>query len=277
MSAVEPVAPADPAPENPVAAPKRRRRGWIVALVVVGVVLVLAVAAFLIGDAVAQQRARDYVRAQVIEVLRLEPDAQVDVDLGGGSIILQALRGEVDAVDVAVPAVTFGTLRGDLRLHAEGVPLDSAVPVDVIRVEFATGAEDLAALTGGEDPANAPEVAIADGEIAFSLALELFGTELPLGLALTPAAVDGALVLTPSSITIGSETIEAGEEGGSFLGQLASAFLQPQTLCVADQVPRALVLADAAIAGEQLVLTFRGDGAALGGAEFAEPGSCPAA
>lgn len=268
-AATEVLVPAEP--------PRRKRRGWIVALIVVGVLVVLGVVAFLVGDAVAKDYARDYVRAQVIEVLGLSDDARVDVDLGGGSIILQALRGEVDTVDVEVPEVTFGALTGEVRLHAEGVPLDSAAPVDVLHVEFATGPEDLALLVGGSDPANAPQVAIADGEVALSSEFELFGASIPLGIALTPSAEDGALVLTPSSLTIGEQTIQAGEEDGSLLGQLASAFLQPQTLCVAAQVPQALVLTEASIAGEQLVLGFTGDGAALGGPAFATPGVCPAA
>lgn len=277
---------ADPAPQGstevvpaPVVveaavAPPKRRRAWVVVLIVLGILLVLGVIAFLVGEGIAKDYAKDYVRAQVVQVLGLPDDAKVDVDLGGGSIILQALRGRVDRVDVTAHDATFGALTGDVRLHAEGVPLDATAPVDVLHVEFATGADDLAALQG--TGADAPDLEIGDGEVALSSSFDLFGATIPWGLSLVPSAADGQLVLSPTSITIGTATFQAGEEDDSFLGQLAGALLQPQTLCVAGQVPRALVLTDAEIDGHELVLGFTADGAALGGPELATPGTCPA-
>jgi hypothetical protein len=264
-----------PVPAETVEPPKRRRRGWIVALVVVGILVVLGIVAVVVAEAIAKDYARDYVRARLVEVLNLPADAELDVDLGGGSIILQALAGRVDSVDVDVPEATFGDLTGGLRLSAEGVPLDAAAPVDALRIHFAIGADDLAALGQG-DGGNAPEFAFVDGEVALSSSFDLFGASIPLGFTLVPSAADGALVLTPTSITIGEQTFAAGGEDSSFLGQLAATFLQPQTLCIAGSVPQALVLTDATVAETELVLAFSGDGAALGGPELSTPGTCPA-
>lgn len=267
-------APAEAAPVE-AAPPKRKRRGWLIALIVVGVLVVLGVVAFLIADAVAKDYAKDYVRARIVEVLRLPADADVAVDLGGGSMILQALAGRVDTVDVEVPDAAFGDLNGRLELHAEGVPLDAAAAVDVLGVEFSLAAEDLAALSQGEDTETAPDFAIVDGELTLSSEFELFGVMLPWGLAAVPSAADAELVLTPTRLTIGEATFTAGEDDDSFLGLIAQALLQPQSLCVASEVPQALTLVDAAVAGEELVLSFRGDGASLGGVEFSTPGTCP--
>lgn len=267
--------PAEPAAETVVVAPpKKKRRGWLIALIVVGVLLVLGVIAFVVAEPLAKDYARDYVRTQLVEVLQLPADAEVDVDLGGGSIILQALAGRVDTVDAEVPEASFGELTGSVRFHAEGVPLDSSVPVEVLRVEFATGAETFAALSEGAE--SAPTYVFEDGLVSLSTEFELFGIALPIGLSLEPSAADGSLVLTPTSLTIGTETFEAGSEDGSFLGQIASAFLQPQTLCIAGSVPQALVLTDADIVDAELVLAFDGDGAALGGDGLSTPGTCPA-
>lgn len=268
--------PTPPAEQAVAPAPVKKRRGWIVALVIVGVLLVLGIVGFVVGEAVAKQYAREYVRERIVEVLQLPADTEVDVDLGGGSIILQALAGRVDTVDVHVPEGTFGSLTGSVRLHAEGVPLESADPVDALAVDFAIGAEQLATITAGDDPAAAPDVALVDGEVAFSSEFELFGAAIPWGLTLLPSADAGALVLSPTTFTLGEQTFEAGVDDGSFLGQIAAAFLQPQTLCVAAQVPQALVLTDAAVDDDELVLTFTGDGAALGGPEFQALGECPA-
>ncbi len=256
-----------------IAPPTTKRRGWLIALIVVGVLVVLAVVGLVIAESLAKDYAREYVRARLVEVLQLPADADVQVELGGGSIILQALSGRVDSVDADVPQVSFGALTGSVRLRAEGVPLDAAEPVDVLRVEFATGAETFAALSGG-DPA--PTYVFEDGRVALSSEFDLFGATIPIGVSLEPSAADGSLVLTPTSLTIGTQTFEAGSEDGSFLGQIASALLQPRILCIAGSVPQALVLTDAGIADAELVLAFQGDGAALGGAGLSTPGTCPA-
>jgi hypothetical protein len=275
---VLPLEPAGPAQPEPAASqPPRRRRGPIIALIVVASVLVLGVIAFVVAEALAKDYARDYVREKVIAVLGLSDDAEVDVDLGAGSIIVQALAGRVDTVDVDVPEVAFGELSGAVRFHAEGVPLDETAPVEVLRIDFAIGADDLAALGQGDDAATAPNFEFAGGEVTLTSEFSLFGATIPLGVSLEPSATDGALVLTPTNVTIGSETFEAGSDDDSFLGSLVAGLLQPQTLCIASSVPQALVLADATIDDAELVLAFRGDGAAFGGPELSTPGTCPAA
>lgn len=267
------ILPVEPVPAEAVVPPKRRRRGWVIALIVAASVIVLGIVAFVVAEAVAQDYARGYVRERVVEVLNLPGDAEVDVDLGGGSIILQALAGRVDQVDVDVPEASFGELSGAVRFHAEGVPLDETAPVDVLRVDFAIGADDLTALgQGGDDPA-APTFEFADGEVRLSSELALFGATIPLSLTLEPSAADGDLVLTPTSITLGSETFESGDDD-SFVGQLLAGLFQPQNLCIAGSVPRALVLTDATIDDTELVLAFTGDGAAFGGSELSTPGTC---
>jgi hypothetical protein len=266
-----PVEPVRPEPAEP-APPRPRRRGWIIALIVVAGVLVLGTVAFFVADALAKDYARGYVRAKVVEVLQLPADTEVDVDLGGGSIILQALSGRVDQVDVDVPEVALGELSGAVRLHAEGVPLDETASVNVLRIDFAVGADDLTALSQAQDD-DAPAFEFADGEVLASSEFAVFGATIPIAVSLEPSAADGDLVLTPTSVTFGSETFESGDD--SFLGQLLSGFFQPQNLCIAASVPQALVLTDAGVDDTELVLAFTGDGAAFGGPELSTPGTCP--
>jgi hypothetical protein len=269
------ILPVEPVPhETPKPQKKRRPRGWVIALIVVASVIVLGIVAFFVAEALAKDYARGYVRDRIVEVLQLPDDADVDVDLGGGSIILQALAGRVDQVDVDVPEVAFGELSGAVRLHAEGVPLDETSPVDVLRIDFAIGADDLAALGEGAAGSDAPTFELVDGEVQLSSELALFGATIPLSLTLEPSAADGDLVLTPTSITISGETIDPGDD--SFFGQILAGLFQPQTLCIASSVPQALVLTDATIDDAELALRFRGDGAAFGGPELSTPGTCPA-
>jgi hypothetical protein len=271
-----PVEPAQPEQPETVVAEKPRRRRWpIVLAVVLGALLVLGVVAFFVAEAIAKDYARDYVREKVVAVLALPEDADVDVELGPGSIILQALSGRVDQVDVDVPEVAFGAASGAVRLHAEGVPLDAEQPVDVLRIDFAIGADDLAALGQGAG-SSAPDFEFADGEVILSSEFALFGSAIPIGVSLVPSAAEGALVLTPTSVTIGGETFGADANDDSFFGQIVSGLLQPQTVCIASIAPQALVLTEASIDGPDLVLEFTGDGASFGGPELSTLGTCAA-
>jgi hypothetical protein len=274
------ILPAGPPVEPPAASadgapPRRKRRGWIIALVVVGVVAVLGLIGFLVADGIAKDYARDYVRERVVAVLDLPADARVDVDLGGGSIILQALAGRIDEVAVSVPELSFGELTGAATLRAEGVPLDETLPVEVLRVEFSVGEGDLAAIAGSLSGLELDSIELEEPAILVGSTFSLFGLPIPLGVALVPSAEDGQLVFTPETVTVAEQQFAAADLlANPLFGAFARDLLQQQSVCVAASLPRALVVTDARVDGERLVLAIRGDGTALGGSHLATPGVC---
>lgn len=262
-------------PAASVAPPKRKRRGWLVAVVVAGVLVLLGVIAFLVADGIAKDFARDYVRARVVAVLQLPADAKVDVDLGGGSIILQALAGRIQTVDVDVPALSFGALSGGAELHAEGVPLDETAPVDVLRIDVSIAEGDLASIAGSLSGLELASIELDDPEIVVASSFTVFGLPIPVGMSLTPSAADGQLVFTPSSVTVADNTFTADDLlDDPLFGLFARDLLKQQAVCVAGSLPQALELTDAAVDGDDLVLTVTGDGAALGGPGLSTLGSC---
>jgi len=272
-----PVGPSVPEPVVVVAPPKKKRRGWIIALIVVAILLLLGFIAFLVGDGWAKDYARDYVRTRVIAVLGLPDDARVDVELGGGSIILQALAGRIDSVDVTVPEATFGALTGAVELHAEGVPLAETSPVDVFRVKFSVDEKDLVAIAGSLSGLTLDSIELEEPEIVVSSAFNVFGIPFPLGMTLEPSAVDGALVFTPTSVTVAQNTFAADDIlADPLFGPFARDLLKQQTVCIAANLPQALVITGAEVDGDKLVLGFTADGAALGGPELSTPGVCAA-
>jgi hypothetical protein len=276
---ISPVAPrpdlAPDAAEAPAPPATRKRRGWLIALIVVAVLLVLAVIAFFVADAIAKDYAKGYVRDRIVQVLGLPDDAEVEVDLGGGSIILQALAGRISTVDVEVPDLAFGALVGSAEIRAEGVPLDENAPVDVLRVDFAVAESDISALAGNLSGLELSSVELEAPEIVVASSFTLFGIELPIGMAILPSAADGDLVFSPTRITLGDDEYTAAEVmENPFFALFAGPLLQQQSACIADQLPAAFQLSDAEVTGEELVLTIRGDGAALGGPGLSTPGTC---
>lgn len=259
----------------PVDPPRRRRRGWVVTVIVVAVVLLLGFIAFLIGDGLAKQYASDYVRSRIVEALGLPDDARVDVVLGGGSMILQALDGRVSSVDVSVPEATFGDLSGAVEVHAEGVPLDETAAVDVLRVDLVVDEADLVAIADNLSGLTLDTIDLDESGIVVASAFSIFGIPLPLGMTLEPSAVDGELTFTPTSGTVGDTTFPAEQVlADPLFGGFARDLLRQQSVCIAGYLPQALILSTVEIDGEELVLSFVGDGAAFGGPEFSTAGTC---
>jgi hypothetical protein len=252
--------------------PRRRRRVWPWVL---GGFLVLVVAAVVIIDVLARGYAEDLIAGQAAEVLEVPDGTPVDVEIGGGSVLLQALSGSLDHIRVSVDDYPVGPLTGDLTLVAEGVPFDLSKPTRALSVTLDVPEAALSAISGELSGVPIDSVALDEPEIVANGSLSLFGLSVPLGLGLTPAAVDGALAFTPTSIRVSDETIDAGALASDPIwGGLAGRVLQQQTVCIADQLPAALTMTSVAVRGQVLRIELDGSGQALGGDGFSTKGTC---
>ena len=63
------ILPVETVQPDPVEAPKPKRRGWIIALIVIASIIVLGIVAFFVAEALAKDYARGYVRDRIVEVL----------------------------------------------------------------------------------------------------------------------------------------------------------------------------------------------------------------
>jgi len=244
---------------------------------VLGAFLVLVVGAVVAIDVLARGWAEDLIAAQVTEVMEVPEGSSVEVELGGGSVLLQAISGQLDHVDVSISDYPVGPLTGDLHLTARGVPFDLEQPTRDIAVRYDVPEAALSEISGSLSGVPIDSVTLEAPEIVAGGTLSLFGMTLPLGLGLTPAAVDGALGFTPTSVRIGDTTVDAAALADDPVwGGLAGTVLQQQTVCIADRLPAALTMTTVVVEGEVLRIEFDGSGNALAGDGFTTRGSCPA-
>lgn len=254
--------------------PRRKRRVWPWVL---GGFLVLVAVALVAVDALARGFAEDLIADQAAEVLDVPDGTPVEVRIGGGSVLLQVISGGLEHVEVQVQDYTVGPLVGELTLTAEGVPFDLQQPTETINVRFDVPEASLAAISGSLSGVPIDSVTLEAPEVVANGTLSLFGASLPLGLGLTPAAVDGSLAFTPTSARIGDATIEASALASDPVwGGLAGSVLQQQTVCIADQLPAALTMTAVEVEGDVLRIEFDGSGQALDGGGFTTRGTCPA-
>lgn len=257
--------------------PKPKRRKWPFVLVgVLAGVAALLVAAFFIGDALARDYATAYVKQRIIEVLALPADTPVDVTLGEGSIILQALSGAINEVDVTADRLTFGELTGDASVHAEKVPLDGSIPVDRLRITMTIAEDDVRALAGSLSGLELKSIELQDGVIAIGTEFNILGFfVVPVAVDLAPGASEGGITFDPVTIYLGEDQISVADlrnspEFSAFAGDL----LRTQTVCVAGSLPQALTVDDVQVLGTDLVVSVNGDGVALADPRLSTMGTC---
>lgn len=257
---------AAPTPTRP------RRRGLVAALIVVGIVVVLGVAA-VIAETVARAQAQSLIAGEVRSALQLEADHPVDVAIAGPPVLWQAAGGRFERITVDVPELAIGDLRGNLTLIAEGTPLDTAQPTDAVQAVFEVAEADVAALAGLLSGAVATDVRLDDREIRFETGFDLFGVPFTIGIGLTPTVEEGQLAFTPSSVVLGDERLDAEQLQQQF-GDIVAPLFASQRVCVAQYLPQALALTAVQVGDEQLLVVFQGADVALSGPEFSTLGTC---
>ncbi len=256
-------------------APPRKRRVWPWVVLAFVVVLVGAVVALV--ETVGRGIATAAIQQEVRSALDVPAATPIDVDLGGGSLLLQAVSGRVDLVDIRIDGLALGPLTGDLLIAGRGVPLDREQPVGGLQATYRVPEAALGAIADRLSGAAIQEVALEGSEIVASGEVSLLVATMPLGLGLTPGAVDGQLAFTPTSIRIGDAHFDAaGLAADPFWGGVAAAITQTRSVCIADRLPAALVLTEAAVEGDELAIVLDGSGHALGGGAFRSTGECPA-
>lgn len=245
---------------------------WIVILGLLG-----GVVAFVLdtSDRWARDVATDAVRSAVVTALELDSARDVDIELGEGLLVFQAISGSVDEVTVTVPDFLFEGGSATLVLVVTGVPLDPSSPVESMR---ATVSFDAAQTNELRTRLSAVEVASATlvaGGVEVAAAIDAAGTLVPLQVRLAPVLAEGGVVVfTPDTVTLDGVAQPAAEFLAGPYGPFAAPVLTPRNLCVAELLPSALTVDGVEVTDSRLVFTARAADVSLRGGGFTTKGSC---
>jgi hypothetical protein len=251
--------------------PKRRRRvwPWIVALVIVAG---LAVAAWFAGEWIARDIVNSTIRDQVITQLALPADQEIDVVVEG-AVLPQLIRGSLDDVTISSEDVALEAFVGDVTVHAQDIALRDDSGAAEASATVVLDEEQLRTLLSTVQDFPVDSLGLEEPDVTVSTELSLFGVSLPIGVALTPTAVDGDIVLTPASLQVAGNEITAEALTAQF-GGVADAVLRDYTICIAQYIPAGVELAGVAVDGEQVVADLDIDGAIVSDAALQEMGVC---
>lgn len=256
---------AQPTPEKP----RRRRWVWWIGA---AVVIVLAVVAWIAGEQIARGIIERTIREQAITQLSLPADQQIDVDVAS-PVLLPLLVGNLAEVRVASDDVPIGDLTADIVVEAQDVPIhgggDWSGAYATVTIDEAQLQQLLA--TVEEFPAETVEIDAPDVAVTFELDAVL--TTVPVGVALTPRAENGDLVLTPTSLRLAGAQISAEAILRQF-GAIASTVVRDWDVCVAQYLPAAMRLTGVAVEPDAVVADFEIDSSILRDDAARQRGTC---
>lgn len=255
---------------SPTASPRRRRRWpWIVALIVV---VALAVGAWFAGDAIARSIVKQTIREQAITQLSLPADQQIDVELDG-AVLLGLIVGSLPEVRVASDDVPLGQLTADISIVAQDVPVHGGGDWSGAYATATLDEAQLEGLLATLDGFPADTVEIDAPDVAVTFELNALVTKVPVGVALTPRAENGDLVLSPASLRIADAEISAESIVQQF-GALASTVVRDWDVCIAQYLPAAVTLTGVRVDPDAVVADFEIDSAILRDTSAQENGTC---
>lgn len=257
--------------DEPVIRPKRRWVGMTIALLVF---LGLVVATLVIGEKLGRDFVTGLLSDQVSGALGVESGEGVEVDLGSGSLIAQAVGGGLDGVRITADEVPIGAASAEVVLTATGVPLDPGGSISTLAATVVLDEDALLALSSGLTDAPVASVDLVDGSLVLATTTAALGAEVPATVTLVPAVGEGVVAFTVSAMTVNGAPVDVAAAQAGAYGPGAAAAATPRALCVAEFLPASLALKEVTVAGDTLVLGLRGANVPITGGGLSSKGGC---
>ena len=259
--------------QGPTAAAPRRRRSraariWITVIAIVVALVALVVVADLVIRNVAEARVAEEIQGNLPD----EVSGDVDVMIGGFSVIAQYLSGSMQQVELSAPELAVRGVPVSVDVVAHDVPVDLASPVGQLTATIEASPEAVNQLVRSQDIEGVDgDLAFGDGTVGYTGSVSLLGFPIEYSVTARPTAAGDTVLLEPIGV-------ELGTGGGSFdVSGLVDRLLgdDPVPVCVAQYLPEGVEVQQIAVAPTGAVVTLEGDGLRLDQATLSQTGSCP--
>jgi hypothetical protein len=247
-------------------APRRRRRGLrrlIVLLVILVVVIGLAIAA----DVAARAFAQDYVEQQIEQSLPAGVQSDVDVRIGGGSMLLQLVTGKLDDVHIDGEDLTVGGLPVSATVALGGVPLDQSLPAETALARIVLTDDALDAVLAAQGDTGT--TTIRDGRVLYTGTAPVLGVDLDFEVTADATADEDSLHLEPTSARVTSGPLDV--DATALIGLVAPNGID---YCVGDYLPVGVAITRLDVGDGSVTLTLAGDGIVLNSAALSTMRGC---
>lgn len=258
-------------PNDADAGAPRERRGlgrgariWIVVGVVLAVVVALVVVADILARGIAEQRVAEEIEANLPDGV----EGDVDVAIGGFSVIAQYLSGTMQHVELDAPELTVDGTPLAVSVVAEGVPVDLASSVDRLTATITADADavnQLVTVAGVETG-----LTLGEGTVGYEGRIEVFGLPITYQVTAAPVAAGGSVLLEPEAVEVGA--VGASIDVSGIVEQLLGG--DPLEVCIADRLPQGVQLESIAVTPGAAAVRLQADGLVLDSASLEQKGTC---
>ncbi len=256
--------PAPASPDDPRRGGSGAGRAWIVLPAVLAVVAALLVVADLVTRAIAEARVAEQLEASLPEGV----EGEIDVSIGGFSVIAQYVTGSMDEVRLRAPELLVAGAPVDVAVELRDVPPSLDGPVGRIDASVradASAVDALVRLAGVEGG-----VTLGDGDVAYERSIEVVGVPLRVVVTATPVAAGDTVVLesVAAELAAGDTSVDVSSLVDRVLGD------GPVEICVAEYLPEGARLGAIAIAPDGVRVDLDAERLPLDERSLATMGGC---
>ncbi|GLI25999.1 hypothetical protein ARHIZOSPH14_02410 [Agromyces rhizosphaerae] len=258
---IPPLQQADAAPE------RRPRRGLLIGAIVAASLLVLAIAT-VVTDVWLRGASERQVAAQVEQELPEGVTGDVDVTIGGASMLWQLFVGRFDRVQVSAPELDVNGAVLDVEVVLEGTPRDRTRTTDRATATVALSEEAVSELI--PIPGVGDGLRFEDGLVAYTGTIEILGFPIEYRADATIEADGDTVLISPESVRI------VGGAAEFLLGGITEELLRidPIPVCVAQFLPDGAEVDELTWEGGVVTLVLEAEDIVLDEALLERTGSC---
>ncbi|GAA1803191.1 DUF2993 domain-containing protein [Agromyces neolithicus] len=242
----------------------RAGRVWIIVAAIVVAVAVLLVITDVVVRGIAEQRVAEQIEAELPPGV----EGEVDVSIGGFSVLAQYLAGSIDRVQLSAPELSVQGVPISVDVVATDLPPALDAPVGHITARL--DADEAAINQLIEIPEVQGEVVLGDGIVGYSDTTRFLGIPIDYTVTARPIAAADRVLLEPVGV-------EVGAGGGAIdVSGLVDRITggDPIPVCVAEHLPAGVEVAQIAVEPGTAAVTLEANGISLDEQSLATTGTC---
>ncbi|TDW29182.1 DUF2993 domain-containing protein [Cryobacterium psychrophilum] len=247
---------------------KRRGPGRLIMLVVM---VGLLVSAFFLVDFGLRAFAEGQAESQIRDALPASATGDVNVSIGGVSVITQYVTGSFDEVELTAPRLTVDGVPASIRVVAADVQpkLGGSIGHVVATIDLTPEALNNLAHAAGTPPET--ELVLGTDEVTYTGNLDVLGITTGYLATATPSTTPDSLLFTPTGAQVTTElgTLDLSGIVATVLGQT------PIRICVAKYLPAEVAVRSADVTPERARITLDSSTLVLTTQSLATLGTCP--
>lgn len=236
------------------------RRPLRVTLIVTAVVVVL-VGGLVVVDGLVRSEVADRARGEIGRAIGLDP-AQVDVEVHGWSALWQLGTGRWELITGRADDATVAGVPADLQMSIEGLPTNEVDAISKVELVAVLGEDAIETLVAQNSGFDVDTVALAPPLLELTSTPNVLGFEVPVVLGVGLAAADHGIDVTVETLNVSGVEVDL-DAASQYLGPLATQFLAPHSVCLADALPTALSIESVRVGSEGARITVIGTDVAV--------------